>query len=374
MKLLDTKYLKIILTSVIVILLYKLIDNYKDVLDVIKSFIGMLGPFIAGIIIAFFLSRPVSKAERFLQHSKVGYVKRHAKGIATLFVYVVVILIIFFILMFIVPRLYKNAQELVLNLPKYYEEVSNFVSGNEHLSKLISMQTIETKFFEMINMKNVNKWFGIVTGIANSFVSAFVSVVISIYLILEKETMFSFFRKVRAKFFKSEKIGIATMYGRKVIDMFYTYISSMLTDALIMGVIVAIVLSLFKVPYAALLGLLVGIGNMIPFFGAIISSVIVAVITAVTTSIMNAVWVSIFMLVLAQVDSNLIQPRILSSSTGISPLLVLLSVLVFGGLFGIPGMIIGVPVCAVLKMVVIDYMDNGRLDGSNDNENEEGVA
>ena len=374
MKLTENKTLRIIISGIILILCYKLIDNYRDIINIFKNIISVSGPFIAGIIIAFFLFRPIKKVEELIRKSKLKFVKEKSLGIATALVYVITFLIIGFIIMFITPRIYKNAQELVINFPKYYNTVTGYINDNEQLAEVLSKffteNELEKKFFEMINMNNVNKWFGIVSGIASSFVSAFMAVVISIYLVIEKKQIFDFLRQTKNKIIKTDKINIAIMYGRKVIDMFYSYLSGMLIDAVIMGCISVIVLSLFKVPYAALLGLFVGIGNMIPFFGGIITTVIVTVISAVTTGIFNALWILVISLVLGQVDGNLIQPRILSSSTGISPLLVLLSVLIFGNLFGVPGMIIGVPVCAVLKMVVMDYLDNGRLDGSNSNTGE----
>ena len=113
-----------------------------------------------------------------------------------------------------------------------------------------------------------------------------------------------------------------------------------------------------------LLGLLVAIGNMVPFFGPIVAAVVIYVITAIAFDPVKAIWVIIFQLVLGQIDGNLIQPKILGKSIGINPLLVLFSVVVFGDLFGFAGMIMGVPIIAAIKMIADDYLDNGKIDAS----------
>lgn len=362
MKIFENKWFDLVLCGIVLILCNKIIDNYREIFSVIGECIGILTPFLAGLVMAFFLSKPVGKIEN--QFKKYKKTKRFAKAIGILCVYLALAAFVGILIMFIAPRLYRNIREFAANLPKYYNVIVDFVSKNEFLSKYFVADNFKAKLMQMINLENVNRWVSVVSGVANSFVSVFLAVVFSVYLIIEKEDIFDFLRTIRKRFFKGRAISIAITYGRKIIDIFYSYISGMLLDALLIGTITATALSIFKVPYAVLLGLLVLIGNMIPFFGAIISTVIVFIISAITLGPVKAIWILLFQLVLGQIDGNLIQPRILSSSTGISPLLVLLSVLVFGNLFGVVGMIAGVPVCAVIKIVVIDLLDNGKIDAS----------
>ncbi len=364
MKLFENKWFDLVLCGIVLIICYKVIDNYRDIFSVVGRCVGVLTPFIAGVVMAFFFSKPVGKIQAWLEKNKNSFIKRSAKAIGILCVYLALAAFVGFMIMFIAPRLYKNIREFAANLPKYYGVLTDFINKNEVLSKYIEADGFKNKLLQMINLENVNKWVSVVSGVANSFVSVFLAVVFSIYLIIEKEDIFGFFRVVKARLFKGKSVEIAVMYGRKIIDIFYSYISGMLLDAILIGAITAAALSLFKVPYAVLLGLLVAVGNMIPFFGAIISTVIVFIISAITLGPINALWILLFQLVLGQIDGNLIQPRILSSSTGISPLLVLLSVLVFGNLFGVVGMIAGVPVCAVIKIIILDFLDNGRIDAS----------
>ncbi|MBP3361557.1 MAG: AI-2E family transporter [Clostridia bacterium] len=370
MKNIESKWVKIVLCGIILIICYKLIDNYRGVLASLSAAAHLFLPFTAGIVIAFFTSRPSGKIEQKLAGTGRPFLKRHARVLGVLSVYLIFFAVIAFAMVFISPRLYRNAQELVANIPQYYDMVNKFISENEFLSRYASVESIGQHFLKFISMENVNRWFGIIGSVANSFLTVFMSIVISIYINLEKDQIFSFARLIKNKFFKGGFIDVAVLYGRRIIDVFYSYMSGMVIDAIAVGTVSAIALSLFKVPYAVLLGVLVAIGNMIPFFGAIISSVVLCIISLISLGPLKAVWVLIFQLVLGQLDGNLLQPRILSSSTGISPLLVLLSVLIFGDIFGVAGMILGVPVCAAIKMMILDYLDNGILDGSYGKEEE----
>ena len=125
-------------------------------------------------------------------------------------------------------------------------------------------------------------------------------------------------------------------------------------DALLVGAVVSIGLLIFRVPYAVLLGMILGVMNLVPYFGAITGSVIIALITLLTNGLPTAIGVVIYIVVAQQVDANIIQPRIVGDSVGLRPFYVLLSITFFGGLFGFWGVLLGPPLMAVLQMIVRD--------------------
>jgi len=170
-----------------------------------------------------------------------------------------------------------------------------------------------------------------------------------------------FMRKVKNKCFNNKPTKIFIYYAKKSVSLFYSYFSGLLFDAALIGIITAIVLSIFNVPYSVLLGVIVAVGNLIPIFGAIVSNIIVYIIVAFSFGPFKALWVLLFQFVLGQIDGNLIQPKIVGNSVGISPLLVLISVTVFGGLFGVVGMLIGTPLMAVIRMIINDYLEDKRV-------------
>ena len=144
-------------------------------------------------------------------------------------------------------------------------------------------------------------------------------------------------------------------------DIFYKYLYGALLDALLVGVVVSIGLLVFRVPYAVLLGLLLGLMNLIPYFGAIIGGIGVVLCTLLTKNIYAAIGVAIYVVVIQQVDGNIIQPRIVGGSVGLRPIYVLLAITLFGGLFGFWGILLGVPLMAVLQMLVKDAIALRRL-------------
>jgi len=360
----DGKSLNLVLSGTILILIYKLISNFSAITGFFGKITGLLTPVIIGIVIAFFLYKPIHSIENAVLKSSSKVVKKFAKTLSILAVYLIIAAFLGIAIKFIAPKVYTNVVDLINHTPEYYQKITAFINENEYLSEIATLDRLTQKLTQFLNFENLNKYIGVIGGIANSFLSFFLSIVISIYIILEKNSIFAFFSLVRHKYFAGKKSLCFISYLRKICDLFYKYFCGLALDAVIIGSIAAIVFALFKIPYAVLIGLIIEIGNMIPFFGPIISAVIVFIICAITINPLNALWILIFQIILGQIDSNLIQPKIISNSTGISPLLVLVSVIVFGDLFGPIGMILGVPVCATIKMLVVDYMDNGILDGS----------
>ena len=135
---------------------------------------------------------------------------------------------------------------------------------------------------------------------------------------------------------------------------FSNYFYGTLLDALCVGVVISIGLALFRVPFAPLLGMLVGLMNIIPYFGAIIGGLGVAVITMLSTNIYTAIGVAIYLVVVQQLDGNIIQSRLVGHSVGLRPIYVLLSVTLFGGLFGFWGIVFAPPLMAIIQMFVRD--------------------
>ena len=140
-------------------------------------------------------------------------------------------------------------------------------------------------------------------------------------------------------------------------EVFFKFIASQFLDAIIVGILVTIALSIMGVKYAPLLGFFIGIFNMIPYFGAVIATAISVVITIITGGLSQAIWMLIIVIILQQIDANIISPRIIGKSLKISPLLVITAVTIGGAYFGVLGMFLAVPIIAVLKIIVEDYIE-----------------
>ena len=137
----------------------------------------------------------------------------------------------------------------------------------------------------------------------------------------------------------------------------YKFISGQLIDAVVVGIMVTIAMSIIGVKYAVLLGFLIGLFNIIPYFGAIIAVGISILITVITGGLSQAIIMAIVVIILQQIDSNIINPKIIGNSLEISPLIVIFAVTIGGAYFGVLGMFLAVPVAAVLKIVINDWVN-----------------
>ncbi len=140
-------------------------------------------------------------------------------------------------------------------------------------------------------------------------------------------------------------------------QIFFKFISSQLLDAIIVGVLVTIAMSIMGVKYAVLLGFMIGLFNIIPYFGAIIAVAISVLITIITGGLSQAILMTIVVVILQQIDANIINPKIIGNSLEISPLLIIFAVTVGGAYFGVLGMFLAVPIVAILKIVINDYIE-----------------
>ena len=189
MKWLDNKWGKLVLSGTALILIYKLLNNFNDVAAVFDSLVDILFPVILGLAIAFFLSRPAEKLAKLISKINIPFIKRHALIIGVAILYAAIFLILAFSVKFVAPKIYKNIEELAINIPVYFEEIKNFVMENDILSKFNSLDFIGEKVAGIFDVKQINKYIGIISGIANSFMSFFLALILSVYMILITESI-----------------------------------------------------------------------------------------------------------------------------------------------------------------------------------------
>ena len=167
----------------------------------------------------------------------------------------------------------------------------------------------------------------------------------------------NFFRKLTMAIFDEKTCDKIGKYVDSTNRIFFKFISGQLIDGIIVGILVTIGMSVIGVKYAVLLGFLIGLFNIIPYFGAIIAVGISILITIITGGLSQAIIMAIVVIVLQQIDSNIINPKIIGDSLEISPLIVIFAVTIGGAYFGVLGMFLAVPVAAVLKIVINDWVN-----------------
>ena len=190
----------------------------------------------------------------------------------------------------------------------------------------------------------------------NTFLT-YILTLISIYILVDRTSIMQFLRKLATAIFPQKTYNHLGKYFDDSNTIFFKFIASQFIDAVIVGILVSIALTIMGVRYSIVLGFFIGLFNMIPYFGAIIATALSAIITIITGGLSQAIWMLIVVIILQQIDANIINPKIVGKSLKINPLLVIFSVTVGGAFFGMLGMFLAVPVIAVVKILVEDYIE-----------------
>ena len=195
-----------------------------------------------------------------------------------------------------------------------------------------------------------------IDGLVEGFGGVCVHSIVSVYILIDRRKILTFFKRLAGAIFKERTYKNIDKYFNNSNEIFFKFIASQFLDAIVVGVLVSIAMTIMGVRYAPLLGFFIGLFNMIPYVGAIIATVISAIITLITGGLSQTIWMLIVVIILQQIDANIINPRIVGKSLKISPLLVLFAVTFGGAYFGILGMFLAVPVIAVVKILLDDFI------------------
>lgn len=358
------KWLYWFIFAVAVIAVYKTLDNFNDITNWIKGILEVLMPFMIGILLAYLFYIPCKKIEKLYQKSKQKLIRRKARALSVFTVYLLALIIIILAFRFIIPNLTQSISDLASNIGNYYQNTMNSLNNipENSILRQIDVQTIadslnKINVAEYINFTTILEYAKGVIGVAGGIFDFFVSLIVSVYILMERTQILCFLRKLARAIFKEKNYQIIGKYFNNTNQIFFKFLSSQLLDAFVVGVLTSIAMSLLGVKYAVLLGFLIGISNLIPYFGAIVGVGISIIITIFTGGIGKAIWMAVVVIILQQIDANIINPKIVGNSLSISPLLVIFAVTIGGAYFGVLGMFLSVPVFTVLKLMIEDYID-----------------
>ena len=358
------KWLYWFLLGVAIIIIYKALDNFTNIIDAVGKFFNILSPFLAGIFIAYLLYVPCKSIEKAYEKAKIRTISKRARGLSVLTVYVIALLVIMIIFNFILPIVFESVSDFFTNIPAYYEKM--IIKYNELPEDSWVKNELASELIKVVQSINIKKYFEFdklieylmnALSAVTSIFEIFVAIIVSIYILLERTQIFNFIKRFMNAIFKENTYRNMEKYFNNSNEIFFKFIASQFLDAVIVGILVTIAMSIMGVKYAPLLGFFIGLFNMIPYFGAIIAVGISVLITIITGGLSQAIWMLIVIVILQQIDANIINPKIVGKSLKISPLLVIFAVTIGGAYFGILGMFLAVPVIAVLKIFVEDYID-----------------
>ena len=356
-----------LLIALTVVIVYKMLDNFSNVTEWFGTFFRILKPFFAGLLISYILFMPCKKIENALSKSKLKFVKNKARGLSVIATYIIFVLIMVIIINCIFPVLKESVVELVSNIPGYYETLVNkykelpedsVLKSDVIKDKMTELSNIDMKQFLSINNEKIIEYVKNIINIFSGIFDVFVSIIVSVYILLQRTAIMKFLRRFARAIFKKNTYEAVNKYFTKANEVFFTFISSQLLDAVIVGILTTVAMLIIKVKYAPLIGFTIGLFNMIPYIGAIVAVGIGILITFITGGLGKAIAMAIVVIILQQIDANIINPKIIGVSLEVSPLLVIFSVTVGGAYFGILGMFLGVPIAVVIKTVLNDWIDN----------------
>lgn len=358
----NSKYFKILGIILISIVFYAVVNNLGSVGNILSFVFGVLAPLFIGLCLAFILNLPL----RFFENKVFGRLTKKngrvwAKIKRPLCIILSILCIIAFLailLSFIIPEFIRTCTSFLLSLPDNMEKLNVFIrdfANRFHLpidpySINLDWDSISAWALQLLTSNSANITQGaitIVTGVINSIVNFVLGFVFSIYVLASKEALGKLIKSFIYSTMKREnakKLISVVILSNKA---FSGFISGQCVECILIGVLCFIGMLIFQFPYALMVSCVISITAFIPVFGAVVGAIIGALLIFIVDPI-KALWFIIYIIILQQIESNVLYPRIMGKHVGLPGIWVLIAVTVGGGLFGVGGIIFSVPLCSVL--------------------------
>lgn len=358
----------LVLIIAICTIVIAVIMNWKGVMYEVSRFIRVLMPFILGLVLAFLINPLVNSLHHFINH--VFFKNRHEKGCkytSVALAYVILLGLVIIAIVYIVPQISQSARELTKSLGSGYNYIVNNTAEIQKKYPFLPMEDI-SNILKQVMPENIFGYgtdlaklvFPYLYNISASFIAGLVDVifaiVISCYIILDKNKIIKQIRRIIFAFTSRKNAPVIWDAFRECNHIFNGFLYGKTIDSLIIGILSLIVMSVIQLPYALLLSVIVGVTNMIPYFGPFIGAVPGVIIYLVIQPKYAIIYV-VMILILQQFDGLYLGPKILGDLTGIKPLWVIFGITVGGAYFGVLGMFLGVPTVAVIMHIIDIIME-----------------
>ena len=371
----DKEYLKIsfhvIFTIVTIYILGLLIKNIYMFNEVANQIISFIATILSPLIIALVFSYVVNPVVEFFHNKTEFLIKKlgiknkkeqdtrfKVRTRGTVVTYIIIFVVIGIIIKLLVGKIGSINADMITNM------VTSSIQEFSDLLTVFYIKLEELGVLQNVNGNSAQEWISTATtkvtdyvlGIANSFtkvgsgvLNTFIGLTVSFYLLSEKERILYYCNDAIDVFFKYKTAKSIKCFFRDMNNTFSGYIGGQVTDAIIMATLISISFSIVGINYAIIIGLVSGFSNLIPYVGAIVAFILSVGVGLLSGTPIKALYAAIIVLVLQQIDSIFIVPRVVGKSVELHPVFVLLSLSVFGSIFGILGMVIAVPTTALIK-------------------------
>lgn len=383
-------YRKLIITAIFIVtvclIVYFCIFRYAGIAALFSKIFRILRPIFYGIIIAYLLT-PVYNLlyRKFLQIPAVGKWKHGkilSKVLSIILSLALIVFVVYAFFALLIPAIYSSARDFILNIPTYAENLQNMLK--EYFATNPDMESwamgIYDNAYDSLNqwltdnlIPNMNSvpdmisWFqtnilphlatvlsditAIVKGTISFVIDTFVGLIVAAYILATKTSLAAQAKKIQYAIFPTKTADFIIAEAKHDNDIFGGFIIGKIIDSFIIGLITFVALSIMKMPYVIVVSIVVGVTNIIPFFGPFIGAIPSAILIFLVDPV-KALYFLVYILAVQQFDGNVLGPKILGQTVGLPGLWVIFSILLFGGLFGFVGMVIGVPVFAIIYSMI----------------------
>jgi len=376
----DKKYIAIGIATFFVIAasicFYYLIFHSERFFDKLNTFFVIASPVIYGIIVAYLLTPIVNYFEKKLleplftqKGDMTARKKKYMRMVSVVLTFIIVIIAFYGFFSIVIPNLIISIKNISAQFSLYMQtlrEWSNkFFDNYSEIEKLVIgfLNEYSGEFDNYLNNSIIPQVESLVKTVSLSLISVLkflwnfiIGVVIAIYVLFSKETFSGQAKKIIYALFSTKSANQIISDTRFVSDTFTGFICGKIIDSIIIGFICFAGTNILKLPYPLLISVIVGVTNVIPFFGPYLGAIPCSLLVFMVNPV-QCIYFVIFVFLLQQLDGNVIGPKILGESTGLSGFWVIFSITIFGGLWGVPGMIIGVPFFAVIYAMTKRYTE-----------------
>lgn len=355
---------RILSLLLIVVLVYWSVNNLELIKNMSNVLLSATFPFILGSALAFAVNIPMTLIEDFLwKLNKKESLKKWIRGLSIAISYILLFLLLFSLIFLVIPDFQdtitsftrtvpEKITEIILNISNLIERNPDIVAFMQELDlNLEEIQQQAINYIQGFATNLLTSSFNIISIMVSSVFTGFIAIVFSVYLLFMKNQIIRQMKKLVYSMFTIPWAHYFINVGRKANYIFSSFVGGQTLEAFILAVLVYLGMTIFNFPYRLSVTVITGVLSLIPVFGAILAGVAGFILISVV-SFPQGIWFAIFIVVLQQLESNLIYPRVVGSSVGLPGVWVMFAVTIGGSLFGLAGMLLGVPLVSLIYSLV----------------------
>ncbi|MCL2235112.1 MAG: AI-2E family transporter [Defluviitaleaceae bacterium] len=356
------------LVGLALIIAFRVSGSLYVIGDFVQAVWAILSPFFYGFLIAYIINIPVGFFQKLYSQSTNSFILKKQRGFALLTTFLIILGILAAASAFVFPAIISSIGELQENWGTYMEGI-NAAIANINALELFENDVVEIAtgavmgWLSDFQFENLQQIVGTITGVGTTVFGAFVALIASIYILLDKDRIKALANKLLRVFTPHDFWQGAVAAGKRLNGYFRQYIRTQTVDGLILGTAATIALYFIGSPFFLILGIMLGVVNYIPIFGSLVGTTVAVIVVMITQEFTTGLIAAAVLFVIQQLDANVLQPRLMGDSFSFSPLLVIISITVGSALAGILGMIMAIPMAAILKDVfdeIVDFYDRRK--------------